>query len=145
MFRHGKIAVMCGILLLGLPGCKKEYTCGFSYYYNPAYIAFKGFSADDLGLVVVSRYTANTNFNDLQGVDSIDASGALFEGDTAYNKDNYGFFTIASGVDFRIQVPKTGKEFRITNIRRFESEYSWVQDEHCALGAGQDSVFRPAA
>lgn len=138
MLRIRKVGLMAGMLLLSLLGCKKkQYTCGFSFYYPPAYVAFKGFSVTDLNLVVLSRYTAGTGFSDLQGVDSIDGSAALFEGDVAYNKENYGFFTIISGVDYKIRIPQTGKEFLITEITKPESGMSWVQNEHCATGSGQ--------
>ena len=140
MFYRRKIAFGMSMLLLSLWGCKKEYTCGFSYYYNPAYVTFKGFSAGELKTVIVGRYTGDGSFSNLIATDTIDASAALFEGDTAYSADNYGFFTVASGVDFKIQVPLTGKEFKITEVRRFESGSSWVQDEHCPMGAGQARI-----
>lgn len=92
MFRSGKKILHLGIVLLCLPGCRKEeYTCGFSYYYNPAFVAFKGFSATELELVLVQHYTGDGNFTTLLSADSLDASAGLTEGDTAYSAANTGF------------------------------------------------------
>lgn len=135
MFCRRKAAIAMGIGLLALSGCNKEYTCGFSYYYNPAYVAFKGFTANELETVIVGRYTGDGTFSNLIATDTIDASTALFESDTAYGADNFGFFTVAAGVDFKILVPQTGKEFRITDVRKFEDGYHWVQDDRCGSGS----------
>lgn len=140
MFRSARKLLHLGIVLLCLSGCRKEYTCSYSYYYNPAYVAFAGFAATELELVIVQHYSGDGNFTTLLSTDTLDASVGIVEGDTTYNSDNYGFFTVKEGVDFKILIPGTGSEFRITDVRRFEAGASWVQDEHCAFGAGQASI-----
>ncbi len=128
------VSITC--LGMSLIGCKKQrYTCGFNYYYVPAYVAFSGFAAADLKTVVIGSYTAGSNFSELISGDTIDASAALFAGDTASASDNYGFFQAKPGVDYKVTLPLAGKAFRITDVRRFEEKKVWEQDEACGSGS----------
>lgn len=133
------------LLFLLLWGCKKDpYTCSHSYYYVPAQVGFVGFSAPELELIIVNRYKAGSNFDSLLTTDTLDGSSSIVKGDTMYYKIDKSFFTVSEGADFKVSLPNAGKEFRITEVRSFEKEYTWTQKEHCAMGASQTSV-RPFA
>lgn len=131
----------CSFLFLIFAGCKKKYTCSYNIQYLSHQVAFVGFTPAELESVIITQYIANTNFNELTKADTIDASGAFMAADTAYASYNSyhhnGFLTINVGIDYKIQIPSTGREFRITNVTDGPAQNTWQQEEHCSPGSSQ--------
>lgn len=139
------LLILSGLLFLVFAGCKKKmYTCSHSNYYLSFSTAFVGFSSAELEEVVITRYNANSGFAEVIDEYTIDASNAYLESDTAYASfENYhhsGFLTANIGFDYKIYIPSTGKEFRISEIKSGPENYSWEQDHYCSMGAYQANI-----
>lgn len=119
---------------------KKSYTCSYKYYYISEHIAFVGYDAGQLNRVVVDRYQKGTT--SLIGTDTIDASGAVFRGDTAYHATSgsySGFMDVSDGADYKIRVLSVGQTYTLALSSGAESE-TWEQDSHCSPGAGEARI-----
>lgn len=130
--------------------CKKEgYTCSHSISYEFVQVSFTGFSPQQLSEVILDRYQRNSNFSTRTGSDTIDASGAVFKGDTAYfaikpnslaGRDYYeGFLDVRDDADYKITVPATGESYTITAGTGALSE-TWEQDTECSSGSTQSRI-----
>lgn len=125
-------------------GCGKKYTCSYNNYYVPVSIAFVGYEVAELKEIVIRQYSAGSNFSDLISIDTIDASSAFFQTDTAYseigNMHYSGFWGIQSGVDCLITLPGVSRDYTITGIRKGPEVITWTQEEPCSPGAGQARI-----
>lgn len=128
-------------------GCKKKtYTCSRSIYYDrQCSVAFSGFSEQELEKVVLYRYEANTNFNELIGIDTFYVVNPYITGDTVYAANHtvngfIGFWNISKGVDYQIHIVNPNKTYSITGIATGPSSVSWEQDTRCGMGASQASI-----
>lgn len=136
------------LALAGLAGCskqdgpvsKQEYTCSYGYYYVKEEIAFGGFQASELDLVVLQKFKVGSNYSDLIDTDTLNASNAIFQGDTAYatinNDDHRGFFSLGDSAEYKVKIPVPNREYAI-NLKRGKTSVTWTQDVPCSAGAGQ--------
>ncbi|KAA5536705.1 hypothetical protein F0919_03275 [Taibaiella lutea] len=136
------------IIPLVLGSCKKkvqtesqQYVCGRSCFYLPASPVFKGFSADELKIVVLNKYVANSQFDTLELTDTLDLSNSIFASDTAYAASSSqwvknGFFEIKVGNDYTIVIPAINKVFSITNVHEGPKSFTWLQDTPCSTSPG---------
>lgn len=131
------LLVITAMIILG--GCGKSYTCSYKYFYMDEGVAFGGYSAGELGTIVVEQYALNSNFSTLLRSDTINASAAVFKGDTAYLSvdGNYykSFFYIKQGQDYKVKIPVAGKEYAI-NLKGNKTSETWLQKEECSTGSG---------
>ncbi len=126
------------LMLLCLGSCTKQYVCSYSYVYMPEQIAFAGYTPGELSQVVFQQYKAGSSFSELKSTDTMDASGAVFKGDTAYlavNTPSYrGFFSVREGIDYKVSVLQANKDYSIV-LKSGKDGESWTQQEHCSPGA----------
>ena len=137
-----ELGIIALLLLLSLGGCKKKYNCSYNYFYMGQGVAFGGFEASELKTVVLQQYEPGSNFKKLKSSDTIDASGAVFQNDTAYLSINNNtwyetFFYLGSdSVEYMVVMPEANRRYFITLTRSKMTE-SWWQDHECSMGSGQ--------
>ncbi len=145
-FRKVLIAAVLPVWVLG--SCSKElepivpseYTCSYSISYENEAIAFKGYSPTELSKVILQKFKVGSNYSVLIGTDTLDASGAVFRGDTAYlSVDNFsyrGFFSLRDSVDYKVDIPNANKEYTIS-LKRGDASKTWTQRSPCSPGASE--------
>jgi hypothetical protein len=119
---------------------KQEYTCSYSYVYVKEELAFSGFTAAELGAVVLQKFELESNFGVMLDSDTLDASGAQFSGDTAYTTVNgsyyRGFFSLNDSADYKIKVLNANREY-VVSLKSGKAFETWTQDAPCSAGSSQ--------
>ena len=109
----GKIIVF-GCLLILISSCNSEYNCSN----NTLKLTFIGYSKADVDTLIVKKYAANTNFQELQDsmVITRDTSGIAQSNDTISFGVNAPNNIIQFGSDWQVSIPSTNKTISISNI-----------------------------
>ncbi len=135
------------LLLLLLPlwsSCEKNYTCSFDYYYIGVHVSFGGYTPAELSNIVLQKFEPGSNFSVLLSSDTINASNATFEGDTAYlaiePSFHRGFFTLTADNDYKIKMLTAGNREYAMNLTKGATSYTWTQTRHCSPGASQARI-----
>ena len=106
------IVLVC--LLIIISSCNREYNCSN----DTLKLTFIGYTKADVDTLVVKKYAANTNFQQLQDsmVITRDTSGIDQSNDTVSFGVNTPNNIIQFGSDWRVLIPSTNKTIAISNI-----------------------------
>ncbi len=106
------IVLVC--LLIIISSCNREYNCSN----DTLKLTFIGYTKADVDTLVVKKYAANTNFQQLQDsmVIKLDTSGIDQSNDTVNFGGNTPNNIIQFGSDWRVLIPSTNKTIAISNI-----------------------------
>ena len=109
----GKIIVFVCLLII-ISSCNREYNCSN----DTLKLTFIGYTKADVDTLVVKKYAANTNFQQLQDsmVFILDTSGINQSNDTISFGGNTPNNIIQFGSDWQVLVPSINKTIDITNI-----------------------------
>lgn len=119
---------------------KKDADCSAVANRVPCYIAFKGFSAADVRMVVQYRYAKGSSFSERLSVDTFRYPNVALSGDTAFSSAARGHMgTLFYDADYEIAVPAVSRTFRITELTYpADTVRRWTGDKN---GCGQQEAF----
>ncbi|MEO6831001.1 MAG: hypothetical protein ABI378_02100 [Chitinophagaceae bacterium] len=130
------------VVAIGISSCKeKEVQCHYSIFYDRGtFVAFTGFSQQELDTIIVRRYDTGSNFQNLHDTAITFADSNYRAHDTAYcdfaNKD----FFIYQQYDYEYFVKSTNSLFRINDIETGPTEGIRVGTGACSPGSGSAEV-----
>src|SRR5664279_127739 len=109
----GKIIVFVCLLII-ISSCNREYNCSN----DTLKLTFIGYTKANVDTLIIKKYAANTNFQQLQ--DSmmfiLDTAGISQSNDTISFGGNKPNNVIQFGSDWQVMVPSTNKTVAISNI-----------------------------
>lgn len=126
---------------LVLFSCKeKDVDCSAIANRVPCYVAFKGFNAADVRMVVQYRYAKGSSFSERLSIDTFRYPNVALSGDTAFSsaaRSHMG--TLFYDADYEMVLPAVSRTFRITELTYpADTILRWTGDKN---GCGQRSSF----
>lgn len=109
----GKIIIFVCLLII-ISSCNREYNCSN----DTLKLTFIGYTKADVDTLIVKKYAANTNFQQLQDsiVLKLDTSGISQSNDTINFGGNTPDNIIQFGSDWQVLIPSINKTIAISNI-----------------------------
>src|SRR5215217_3762623 len=132
------VIALFSIILFSCKG--KDVDCSAIANRVPCYVAFKGFNAADLRMVIQYRYEKGSSFSERLSIDTFRYSNVMFSGDTAFSSSAKGHMgTLFYDADYEIVVPSVSKTFRISELTyTADTVIRWTGDKN---GCGQHGTY----
>lgn len=138
-----KLRLFCLLLFcFCLASCKrKNAICHYSIFYlRGTYVAFSGFSAQDLDTIIIRRYQPGSQFQQLVDTVTSFADTNFRKNDIAYcDFNNLNFFI--SEYDYEYFVKSTNSLFRISDIETGEKSGTREGSPDCSPGSGSAQIL----